>query len=47
MGNLIVKILWTKAGLKLSSGFLVSKYKTDAMNLKAELENKIKKRGIK
>ena len=45
MGRLIMKILWTKDGLKLSSGFLVSKYNADAMNLKAGLENKIKKRG--
>ncbi len=42
MGKLIVKILWTKDGLKLSSGFLVSKYNADATSLKAELENKIK-----
>lgn len=41
LGNLIVKPLWTKDGLNLSSGFLVSKNKQDAINLKDQLQNKI------
>jgi hypothetical protein len=41
MGNLIVKIIWRKDGLVLSSGFLVSKKKENAITLKAELEKKI------
>ena len=45
MGNLIVKILWRKDDLVLSSGFLVSKNKEDAPVFKAELERRIQKRG--
>jgi hypothetical protein len=41
MGNLIVKIIWRKDGLILSSGFLVSKKKENAITLKADLEEKI------
>lgn len=41
LGNLILKIVWRKEELRLSSGFLISKYKRDAIDLKAELENKI------
>lgn len=43
MGNLIVKIIWKKDGLILSSGFLVSKKREDARILKAELEKRIHK----
>jgi hypothetical protein len=43
MGNLIVKIIWEKDNLILSSGFLVSKKREDAPLLKAELEKKIQK----
>ena len=43
MGNLIVKIIWKKIGLILSSGFLVSKKREDARILKAELEKRIHK----
>ena len=43
MGNLIVKIIWKKDGLILSSGFLVSKKREDARVLKAELEKRIHK----
>ncbi len=45
MGNLIVKILWRKDDLVLSSEFLVSKNKEDAPVFKAELERRIQKRG--
>ena len=38
MGNLIVKIVWRRDNLRLSSGFLVSKYREDAKSLQAELE---------
>ena len=38
MGNLVLKIIWQKDNLRLSSGFLVSKYKEDAVRLKTELE---------
>jgi hypothetical protein len=43
MGNLIVKIIWRKHGLILSSGFLVSKKREDARVLRAELEKRIHK----
>ena len=45
MGNLIVKIIWRKGELTLSSGFLVSKKGEDAMILKAELEKRIHEKG--
>jgi len=41
MGNLIVKIIWRKDELTLSSGFLVSRKGEDARVLRAELESKI------
>ena len=41
MGNFIVKILWQKDDLRLSSGFLISKYKEDAVRLESELQDKI------
>jgi hypothetical protein len=43
MGNLIVKIIWGKDNLILSSGFLVSKKSEDARALKVELEEIIHK----
>ena len=45
MGNLIVKIIWKKDDLILSSGFLVSGNKEDAPAFKDELERRIQKRG--
>ena len=41
MGNPILKIIWRKDNLRLSSGFLVSKYKKGSEELKTELENMI------
>lgn len=41
LGISIVKIVWRKEGLRLSSGFLISKYKRDAIDLKTELEKVI------
>ena len=41
MGNLIVKIIWRKDGLILSSGFLVSRKRENAIALKADLEEKM------
>lgn len=38
-GNLILKIIWQKDGLKLSSGFIVFKNKEETLKLKQELEN--------
>ena len=43
MGNLIVKVLWGKEDFKLCSGFLVSKYKKDAISLKQEFEALLKR----
>ena len=43
MGNLIVKIIWRKDSLILSSGFLVSKKREYARALKAELDDIIHK----
>jgi hypothetical protein len=45
MGNLIVKIIWRKHELTLSSGFFVSKKGEDAMILRAELERRIHEDG--
>jgi hypothetical protein len=45
MGNLIVKIVWRKHDLILSSGFLVSRNKGDAPAFKAKLEERIRSRG--
>jgi hypothetical protein len=45
MGNLIVKIIWRKDELTLSSGFLVSKKGEDAGVLRAELERRIHEDG--
>lgn len=39
-GLLVLKILWHKDGQTLGSGFLVSKSRIDAENLKAELERR-------
>ena len=41
MGNLIVKSIWRKDTLTLSSGFLVSRKPEDVRVLRAELESKI------
>ncbi len=43
MGRLIVKVIWRKDNVILSSGFLVSKAREDARALKAELEKIIHK----
>lgn len=40
-GNFIVKIIWGKENLKLSSGFIVSKNREDAVKLKETLQGKI------
>ena len=40
--NFIVKILWRNDDLSLSSGFLISKYKEDAVRLESDLQDKIK-----
>jgi hypothetical protein len=45
MGNLIVKIIWRKDELTLSSGFLVSRKGEDAGVLRAELERRIHEEG--
>lgn len=36
-GNLIVKIIWERSGVILSSGFIISSNKEDAVNLKESL----------
>ncbi len=41
-GNFILKIIWEKDNLRLSSGFIVSKYKEDALKLKEILTTKLK-----
>ena len=43
-GKLVVKIIWKKENLKLSSGFLVSRFREDAVRLGFELEDKIPKK---
>lgn len=40
-GYPILKIIWSKDGLKLSSGFLISKTNTDVEKIISELRNKI------
>ncbi|NIS59163.1 MAG: hypothetical protein GTO13_00160 [Proteobacteria bacterium] len=47
MGNLIVKIIWRKDTLTLSSGFLVSKKRESVKAFKAELEKIIHKTGAR
>jgi len=41
-GNFILKIIWNKDGLILSSGFIVSNKREDAIKMKKILEEKIK-----
>ena len=41
-GNNIVKILWEKEGSILSSGFIVSRNETETMNIKYEIEDRIR-----
>lgn len=41
-GNLIIKIVWKKENLKLSSGFIISKNKEDVVKFIEALEIKIK-----
>jgi hypothetical protein len=41
MGKPILKIVWVKDGLRLSSGFVVSRSLEETRNLKAELENRV------
>lgn len=43
LGNLILKIIWKKDNLSLSSGFIVSSKKEDAINLKQVLETRLNK----
>jgi len=40
MGKPIVKIVWHKDGLRLSSGFFVSRSLPETLNLKEELERR-------
>ena len=40
MGKSIVKIVWLKDGLRLSSGFFFSRSLEETVNLKAALENR-------
>ena len=42
-GNTVLKIIWKKDNARLSSGFIVSNKKEEALNLKQILEEKIKK----
>lgn len=42
LGNLVVKIVWKKDNVVLSSGFIISNKKEDKVNLKKILEDKIK-----
>ena len=41
MGKPILKILWLKDGLRLSSGFVLSRSLDETLNLKADLENRV------
>ena len=45
-GNLILKIIWELDGLKLSSGFIVSKNSEEIMELKKILEGKISRKNF-
>ena len=42
MGKPILKIVWIKEDLRLSSGFLVSKSLQETLNLKEEVERRLK-----
>jgi hypothetical protein len=42
MGKPILKIVWLKNGLRLSSGFVVSRSLEETLNLKEELERRLK-----
>ncbi|TSC92271.1 MAG: hypothetical protein CEN89_775, partial [Candidatus Berkelbacteria bacterium Licking1014_7] len=44
LSNLIVKIIWQKDGLKLSSGFIVGDRRQAAIDLKTELDRLIGKK---
>ena len=41
-GYTVIKIIWLKDGLELSSGFLISKNKDDIVDFISELKNKMK-----
>lgn len=41
MGKAIVKIVWLKDGLRLSSGFVLARSLDETLNLQAELENRV------
>ena len=41
MGKSIVKIVWVKDGLRLSSGFFFSRSLGETLNLKTELEHRV------
>ena len=43
MGNTVMKIVWKKEGLRLSSGFLILQYKEAAKNLKDKIDLILKK----
>lgn len=45
-GNLILKIIWERDGLKLSSGFIVSTNKEGTMKLRELLEEKINRKDF-
>ena len=42
MGKPILQILWTKEDLRLSSGFVVAGSLQETLNLKAELEERMR-----
>lgn len=42
MGRPILKIVWLKDGLRLSSGFVVSRSFDETMHMKRELEDRIR-----
>jgi hypothetical protein len=42
LGRPIVKIVWRKGDVKLSSGFIVSRHKEDASRIKSVLDARIR-----
>ena len=42
MGKPVLKIIWTKEDLRLSSGFVIAGTIQETLNLKAELEKRIR-----
>jgi hypothetical protein len=41
-GHLILKVVWNKDGRRLSSGFLVSRNEVDTLNIKSDLEARVR-----